>query len=399
LPEVMDPEGAGPAEHVIIEGEDEVSRRLCTGCIRCVRETGGPETVDPLLLGLGAERSQRWAYVGSGQGHFEKSQSYMYVGEGAGAFEKEVAANEAQWRLRKVCWAFLLVCVVAVLAYFVLSAVQADEVIDRQAAVRMQRPATSTMAPAFSCTAGAQWSHQEEEWCCRQPGGRCTTTARPKLSVAESSEFDCDLGLQRWRLAWPQKKKLWCCSHRQRGCLPGMPRKPPTTTAAPSSAKPSTTKPSTTKQRTPQIEMLPEVHSASLATLAPYNCEEGLEHWGGRWPEKKKAWCCEHERRGCPTTTRRTTAKPAATAAPTRPPAAPTRPPQTTPRTTRAPHDCGAGVEEEWSDSKRRRCCGAHGRGCPPRYDCLRSYFDWRAAWSGEKRRWCCEHEEKACSE
>jgi len=347
---MMRPPG-GPVRHVIIEGEDEVAQRACTGCIRCVRDRGGGGSLDPLLVRLGGVRGTRWSYVGPGRGSYDKGQSYNFVGAGAGAFEKEIISGSSSWRLRKPCCVLLLLPLIPLLAYLLLTATERDEVVtvSKQTAIRTMQ--TSTMAPAFGCLEGETWSDAEEEWCCKRPGRHCTstgaprpTTAAPQLTVSDSEEFNCSLGLAQWQFSWPMKKKEFCCVRRQVGCL---------------SDGSGTLKP----------------------TPARFNCHDGFPNEWETWKEEKKAWCCLHQHVGCITTAPRSTST-AATAPPT---------------TTLPAPDCEAGEVATWPEAKRSWCCKDGRRDCSILYDCLQAFFNWKVAWTDEKKHWCCKHEERGC--
>lgn len=363
--EVVDDTRVGVTEHVIIETDDEIQRRLCTGCIRCVRRNGGEKAVNPLLMTLGGVKTSRWSYVGSGQGSFEKWNTYNYVGVGVGEFEKELS-NKTDWRIKKPCCVVMLILVFPAMVYIVFCASKIDE-------ARMQRRAgmstpSPPIPPAYNCTEGHVRTKSEEELCCA--GGHCSnssttssvvrrSTSSEQLSVQESHEFNCKLGIENWRLSWPDKKKRWCCLHRGAGCLAGMVRASTTTT--------TTTRPT----RAPRT-IAPVTPSPALSQ--PFNCEEGLEKWGKMWHKEKRAWCCKHEGRACDTST-------------------------VLPTTTAAPPEfrCLEEKTVEWTRNERKWCCDKHAKGCKPSYDCLKGYFNWKVAWSREKVKWCCEHEERAC--
>jgi len=79
--------------------------------------------------------------------------------------------------------------------------------------------------------------------------------------------------------------------------------------------------------------------AARAASGAPsFDCAAGLARWQDGWSEKKKAWCCKHEQRGCQSTT-----------------------------TSMIPFDCKAGLAKAatgWSDSKKDWCCRHRSVGC-----------------------------------
>merc|ERR1740123_2636301 len=90
----------------VVEHTDEDG--MISGCVRCIRETGGRERMDPCLETMGGERSSRWSYVGEGRGSFDKLQGYSYVGRGIGDFDREVVNEPLGWRMRKPCLGVVL---------------------------------------------------------------------------------------------------------------------------------------------------------------------------------------------------------------------------------------------------------------------------------------------------
>lgn len=154
----------------------------------------------------------------------------------------------------------------------------------------------------------------------------------------------------------------------------------------------------------------PSTSTSSTGPPTPpgYDCNEG---WFGfllltEWSEAKRAWCCKHSNRGCPTTTTSTTTT-------------------TTTRQLDVCHTghhldwsadtkawccnhyhigcgvdyCHAGPYLEWSANKKAWCCHHYHIGCgsPPKFDCHAALLNWRKAWSISKKEWCCKHAALGC--
>merc|ERR1719401_772660 len=64
--------------------------------------------------------------------------------------------------------------------------------------------------------------------------------------------------------------------------------------------------------------------------------------WAAGWSVAKKAWCCQHQGKGCP------------------------------------PKASGCGSSQP--------------------YDCAAGFANWQAGWSAPKKAWCCQHEGKGCA-
>jgi len=157
------------------------------------------------------------------------------------------------------------------------------------------------------------------------------------------ADYDCSLGYEHWRREWDLAKQHHCCRRYGRGCA------------------------------------LPE-----------FDCN--AYEYG--WSPEQHEWCCEHELKGCPTTTTL--------------PVTTTQPPTTTP-----PYDCRAGVSNwmvSWSALKKEYCCGVGGVVCqittpppasaaPPAavsFNCNLGLATWQL-WPEPKKAWCCENEQKGC--
>lgn len=108
--------------------------------------------------------------------------------------------------------------------------------------------------------------------------------------------------------------------------------------------------------------------AAIAATSFPFTCTAGLAHWEKGWSLRKKAWCCQHEQRGCPPTDKD------------------------------LPYNC-EDMRNTWSDKKKAWCCQHNGAGCPATgttnsepFDCEAGAANWKRGWSSKKKEWCCRH-------
>merc|ERR1712187_834779 len=119
-------------------------------------------------------------------------------------------------------------------------------------------------------------------------------------------------------------------------------------------------------------------------TSAPvvFDCSAGFNNWQAGWSASKKLFCCTREGRGCDPTT----AMPVVT--------------------TSCPYDCSAGLPNwhiGWSASKKAWCCQHKGIGCPSTskycpYDCIAGLSNWEKGWSAGKKAYCCQHEQVGCA-
>jgi hypothetical protein len=157
--------------------------------------------------------------------------------------------------------------------------------------------------------------------------------------------------------------------------------------------------------------------SASSPHVIHHHCFQGDPL---TWGPVRRAWCCHHVGRGCPTTR------------PPPPPPMPTIPPPPPPKpitTTHCPFDCTAGYDDlgphqwvkGWSAAKKVYCCKTAHRGCPSelpppsgeppsgepplpdtfKYDCNAGYHNCyhclQLQWSPAKMSFCCKTENKGC--
>jgi len=123
--------------------------------------------------------------------------------------------------------------------------------------------------------------------------------------------------------------------------------------------------------------------AATAATNIPFtSCTVGLAKWEQSWSLQKKAWCCQHEQRGCP------------------------------PDDKDLPYNCEDSykncyhcVQNRWSYKKKAWCCQHDGTGCPTTgtrnsesFDCKVGATNWKNSWSSKKKDWCCQHAHVGCS-
>ena len=101
--------------------------------------------------------------------------------------------------------------------------------------------------------------------------------------------------------------------------------------------------------------LLPAAATTTTTTSAPkpsFDCNAGFQNWESAWTPAKKAYCCAHTGRGCPTTVAPT---PPPTTAPIVTTVAPsTRPPP--PVTPAPPNECQMGGVATWSPQKKAYC-------------------------------------------
>jgi len=284
----------------------------------------------------GAVTKTEWQYVGSG-GSYTACQSYNYVGAGCGSYEKETTTVYYGWKFRKCCIGVGGCLLIPLLIWLLLNIMDPED------------PDTDPNVP--------------------DPPLVIVTTLAP---TAAPPTYDCSKpGL------WTLGKKDWCCKHYGRGCPTHPPPRP---------------QPQPHPVPVPVPAPQPIVH-----TSLPYDCNADYLNCYhclmARWSVSKRAWCCSHARRGCPTG------------------APPTHP--AVPAVTSLPFDCNAGFsnwQAGWSDGKKAWCCDHLHRGCAPPpppgppatsacppMDCSVAYNNWHKAWTSEKKQYCCTHEHKGC--
>jgi len=144
-----------------------------------------------------------------------------------------------------------------------------------------------------------------------------------------------------------------------------------TTTTTTTTATPWTPPPTPAPTPAPVIITTPQP-----TTSLPYDCNAGFANWAMGWSQPKKAWCCSHTGKACPS----------GTPAP--------------------PNECQIGGVATWSPEKRAMCCQKYGNGCAtpapppapaPVYDCNAGFANWQAGWSVPKKAWCCTHSGRGC--
>lgn len=223
----------------------------------------------------------------------------------------------------------------------------------------------------YDCSAGTDdwesWPDAKTALCCKkdQQSGLCLP-------------YDCDHGLHDANQpSWPSSKRLWCCTHKKKGC----------------------------SESGKNVFL---VHDASGSVK--HNCQTTD---GKSWSLEKRAWCCGMKGIGCSSTS-----------------AAPTMPPSTTAKssydcsseqggwtpeqrswcckngrlgcqessTTSTPFNCNDGSARKWSNLKRKWCCQTHHRGCNPESDCDVNLTTWQETWSDSKKSWCCQRTGHGCT-
>lgn len=415
----------GTRGEAVYLGPDPQGNCLCEetleeqpGCVGC-------------FMPRGHVAHHNWVFVGQGRGRYEPMQQFSFVGDGRGAWDRQEALVSAGMRFRK-CWVallvlpllgglFLLVCGV------VSESVDGGLVMRRQTVIRSPNMtagksliATPTHEP-FDCTSGLQWPLDKKAWCCQMRGLGCTTQPPPlRLPQTTVEAYNCEEGYFNWKEVWSPARQAWCCVHRSRAChvatspqLRLAPSLPSTTPPPKSSSTALATRLPTTAapvqfdcgvDYTTCHHCLEKRWSVSKRTwccqhmrrgcpttpLLSYNCDEGYTDCyrclQQRWSPAKRTWCCVHGGRGCSTTP---------------------SPPE--------PHDCGLQVGNwvlPWSDSRLAWCCKHRGVGCPsttsaaarpaarstpPPFDCKAGLVHWKRGWSVAKKQWCCDHEDRGC--
>lgn len=180
-----------------------------------------------------------------------------------------------------------------------------------------------------------------------------------------SSLYDCAAGYSHWHNGWSIGKKIWCCQTFRISCptmlLAGSGRGTSSPAAATSAA----------------IALPTSGVSGNIIILTTsvhiYDCDNGYGMWRTAWSAAKCAWCCDHFKRGC--------------------------------RTSSVPYDCHAGLANAamgWSMRKKQWCCIHHGQGCSTTstaeaFDCDAGYKSWQAGWAATKMDWCCRHFARGC--
>eukprot|EP00930_Biecheleria_cincta_P073925 TRINITY_DN61185_c0_g1_i1.p1 TRINITY_DN61185_c0_g1~~TRINITY_DN61185_c0_g1_i1.p1 ORF type:complete len:393 (-),score=49.23 TRINITY_DN61185_c0_g1_i1:126-1304(-) len=119
---------------------------------------------------------------------------------------------------------------------------------------------TTTLAPVSEqCTQGnlLGWRNAvEQQYCCTTHGLGCTTAAPIVVTTPEPQLFDCTAGFTNWEVNWSDTRKLWCCTHFQRGC-----------------------------------------HQSDAATD-----EHSCSGYSELWTAGERLWCCRHKGKGCSNT-------------------------------------------------------------------------------------------------
>jgi len=326
-------------------------------------------------------------------------------------------------------------------------------------------PQKDDKADAYDCTlydddVPNMWPFEQAAWCClhRRIGcpnaGKSTEGDRSTLAIAMNrhstttavsttmapvatskrpafrhsslrDEFDCSTGFS---MLWSPKRADWCCVHKGRGCY----------------------RREVDKEDNEAEAAASEIVSSERTTSeGSYDCLVGYPQWIARWSGEKKAWCCKHANRACPTTVIATTTsveyscivwrpeedqkwsptkrdwcckhenKGCLATTTARP--APPEEPITTYNCVEFPAnlplaawgDITLEPVESWSSDKRDWCCRHEHRGCgseiarasqtvekttnSSEYDCHADFWGWMVNWGEEKKEWCCRHEQRGC--
>jgi len=170
-------------------------------------------------------------------------QTFVPVGEGVGNYEQRLdtklyGCQAKRWVLLSALGAAMVL--IAILLFVIFG-----------------RGTTYDCSPDAGLPSA--WTQDQRDWCCEASGLGCPTTM-----TTTTLPFDCKADFYDWRNLWSPGKKAWCCDHFGLGC-------PETTTSV------------------------------------PYACTAGKKNWENEWSIAKKAWCCEHQYVGCPTDVRTTT--------------------------------------------------------------------------------------------
>jgi hypothetical protein len=181
---------------------------------------------------------------------------------------------------------------------------------------RPPMPEGPSESVAYDCMAeyvdgGRQWSARKRTWCCQHERRGCHVSP---------TQYDCTYWFSVEIWTWPIEKKEWCCEHRGRGCRKGKRTKDLLGLEV------------TTKHPTTSMAGVTTSHA-----LHEMSCFDGHLHL---WSDRKRAWCCHHEGRGC-------------------------------------------------SEPKPTPASAS--------FDCEEGYWDWQMAWPDSKREWCCEHHQRGC--
>mmetsp|Transcript_28267 Transcript_28267/g.66427 ORF Transcript_28267/g.66427 Transcript_28267/m.66427 type:complete len:458 (+) Transcript_28267:65-1438(+) len=190
----------------------------------------------------------------------------------------------------------------------------------------------------FDCDNGLSnwavgWSTAKQEWCCAHHGRGCTQPAMEQSSFDCSTDlyhwhqrwsaekkawcceayslgchsdqemYDCDAGYANWRAGWPGSKKAWCCVHASRGCLYDCEASQQAWSSlrrawccwhqqqgcSPEDGYFTASKPIADE----------DVRDVHYTVSAKFDCSAGYANWQAGWSTEKKAWCCQHQAKGC----------------------------------------------------------------------------------------------------
>jgi len=327
------------------------------------------------------------SFVGPGRGQYIQETTYKYVGDGSGEFD--MMGQQAN----KFDPSKYLCCLHPNFPLCFFPAILALSLLAIMAWLLMRRD------NQFTCHLGddgawqTKWSRGKKAWCCKREGKGCSTfdchvdldnwesgwdsdkkrwccssfqlgcqdSGKSKRcsgsdctanQVAAVQEHNCNVGLVNWWASWTADKRDWCCEHAKRGC------------------------PGSEPEEALRHKSIQRSSSTTDNAGAEYRCDVGFSNWAQGWSEEKKAWCCQHGGRGCPTTSS-------------------------------ALFNCKAGAsnwELGWATNKKLWCCKHERVGCyvasttaSSDYDCLLQFSTWKEAWSEKKKEWCCKHRSRGC--
>jgi len=225
-----------------------------------------------------------WQYVGEGMGGYNLNTNYSFVGPGLGEFDVQEQVSTHGWKFRRGCILVMGALVVAgalgiivVILATPLSSSAPIATTSPASAVRAAAPEPEGPSPIYNCDSEANMTPMKANYCCVKFQKFCEVQSGDNdgQSAASMSDgaFDCDAGYQAWRQAWSFMKKSWCCRHRNRGCAEG-------------------------QSGGSSIELVPAIPQPAMPFTV--DCSEGYQNWQKGWSSAKKAYCCDHEQKGCP---------------------------------------------------------------------------------------------------
>jgi len=213
-----------------------------SACTRC-----GVDTSCLQAQGRGAYdtgRSPKWAYSGEGRGAYASVPLYNYVGEGMDGWNKEVTMSASDWKPWKCCLVIsvplLSMPVLLVVFYRIMGKMSID-------------------------TNGYNIADADQ-------------LVRALVTAPSTSQvhFDCDRAS-----VWSVTEQQWCCEERGLGCI-----------RTTNSHILSTTTKNAPVSTTPPVAMIYDCN---------FDFKDDFHYLVKKWHAGKRAWCCFHAHRGCPT--------------------------------------------------------------------------------------------------